>query len=518
MNSRIWHRFYSIRWSLLLSYAGIALLAALALGGLLLFTLERHYDTLERRYLNASADTVARSAEQLFRDREILAEDVFQSSANIYSFLVESRVRLLDIDKQVIADSGKFSNENTLSLDIRKPEQQTDSGEPAPDSNLGGVETFLSIQRERFNPPRDVGQRYPVGIHPEATGRLIAGITSGDARANLSVTVPLFSNEGDILGYLELSESPAFGSEIIENVAEKAVGAGVAAVLLAAVVGWIASRRISRPVLSLADVTRSMAEGNLAARAQLDRRDELGLLARTFNMMAERVENTVVTLKRFVADAAHELNTPMTALRTNLELAAAGDCSDDFRADITRAQAELTRLETLTKGLLTLSRLEAHSSERVRESVDLCDLLHREHEKYASRADQAGVNWILTTPPAAVPVRANEKQLVSVVDNLLDNALKFTPEEGMVTLSLLATPDNIEFSVVDTGIGIPCEDISKVFSRFHRGRNAASYPGNGLGLAITKAIIEDHQGQISVNSDGNGTSFIIHLPSERQKR
>ncbi len=516
MNSRLWHRFYSIRWSLLLSYAGIALLAALALGGLLLFTLERHYDTLERRYLDASANTLARSAERLFRDRDVLAEDVFQSSANIYSFLVDSHVRLLDVNQQVIADSGTVSNTNTLSLDIRR---QQSEGEPNPDV-IGGSETFLSIQGDRYNPPPEHqgGQRYPVGLAPDSTSRLIAGIASGDVRTDLRVTVPLFSNEGEILGYLELSESPAFGSEIIENVAEKAVGAGVAAVLLAAVVGWIASRRISRPVLSLADVTRSMAEGNLAARIQLNRRDELGLLARTFNMMAERVENTVVTLKRFVADAAHELNTPLTALRTNLELAAAGECPDDFRADISRAQAELTRLETLTKSLLTLSRLEAHSNERVRETVDLRELACREHEKYASRADQAGINWILAAPPAAVPVQANEKQLVSVVDNLLDNALKFTPAEGTVTLSLFTTPDNIELSVMDTGIGIPGEDLPKVFSRFHRGRNAASYPGNGLGLAITKAIIEDHQGQISVTSDGKGTSFIIHLPSERQKQ
>jgi signal transduction histidine kinase len=225
----------------------------------------------------------------------------------------------------------------------------------------------------------------------------------------------------------------------------------------------------------------------------------------------------VITLKRFVADAAHEINTPITALRTNLELAAADSCSDDFRADITHAQVELERLETLTRGLLTLSRLEARGGERVRSKVDLAIILRQTHEHHASRAEQAGITLVLNAPPDPVTIQADEKQMVRVLDNLLDNALKFTPSGGTATLGLERTPEGARLSVIDTGIGIAPEDLPKLFSRFHRGRNAAAYPGNGLGLVITKAIVEEHGGQITVESSGAGTRVTVCLPYEAAK-
>jgi signal transduction histidine kinase len=516
---------YSIRWRLPLTYAGIALLAVVALSGLLLLTLRNHYDERERQYIDSSATVVTPSAEWLYRDRDNLPDDVLQSAANIYSFLVQARVRLLDVDQQVIADSGPVSEQDQLSVGVR--------GWPFPEENVGPepgseeFETFLSIQGEKpkldwaENGPADTegARRYPIGLPREDMGRLLAGVVSGSEHTDLHVTVPLYDMDGGLLGYLELSESPAFGSEIIRDVAEKAVAAGIIAILLAAVAGWWVSRWLSQPVLSLADTTQRMAEGNLSARVTLDRRDEFGLLARTFNVMAERVENTVTTLKCFVANAAHEINTPITALRTNLELAAVGKNPDDFQADIAHALAELERLETLTQGLLTLSRLEAHDAERVSMPVDLIVIIRQMHERYASRAEQAEIPLVINVPPGSVTIQGDEKQIMHALDNLLDNALKFTPSGGTVTLNLEHTPNDIRLSVTDTGIGIPEEDLPKLFSRFHRGRNTSAYPGNGLGLVITKAIVEDHGGRIAVDGNGGeGTRFTIHLPSDDHER
>jgi signal transduction histidine kinase len=511
---------HSIRWRLPLSYAGIALLAAVALGGLLLLTLRARYSDLERRYLDLSARSVARSAEQLYRDRASLPDDVFQSSATIYSFLVNARVRLLDADRQLIADSGVEMDQSFVSVDVRRPELI--AGELPPGGVMAGgagarFETFLSVQGAwpDVSAPLESagGPRYPVRLPPESVDRMLTGIISTDRRTGLSVTVPLYADDGGLMGYLELSDSPAFGSEIIQDVAEKAVLAGVIAVLLAAAAGWVASRQISHPVLSLAETTRRMADGDLSVRVTMERRDEFGLLARTFNAMAERVETTVIALKRFVADAAHEINTPLTALRTNLELAAAGECPDDFRADMARAQVELERLETLTQGLLTLSRLEARSAERARSDVDLTALVRQVHERHASRAEQAGIALALDALADPVMIRADERQIGRALDNLLDNALKFTPPGGTVTLELACAPDSARLRVADTGIGIPADDLPRLFSRFHRGRNAAAYPGNGLGLVITKAIVEDHGGHIAVES-GGGTRVTIRLPRE----
>jgi signal transduction histidine kinase len=105
-----------------------------------------------------------------------------------------------------------------------------------------------------------------------------------------------------------------------------------------------------------------------------------------------------------------------------------------------------------------------------------------------------------------------------MVDNLLDNALKFTPSGGTVTMGLGVQADGVELSVVDTGIGIPAEDLPKLFGRFHRGRNTGAYPGHGLGLVISKAIVEDHRGQITVESDGAGTQVVVRLPSDDIER
>ncbi len=131
---------HSIRWRLPISYAGIALLAAVALGGVLLFTLQQYYEELEREYLDASAASFAHSAERLFRDRDTLPDDVLQSSANIYAFLVKARVRLLDADRQIIADSGTLSDQDLISVDVRRPAFAAGGGGAA--AGRSGVRNF----------------------------------------------------------------------------------------------------------------------------------------------------------------------------------------------------------------------------------------------------------------------------------------------------------------------------------------------------------------------------------------
>ncbi|WP_162909696.1 sensor histidine kinase [Aggregatilinea lenta] len=509
---RRWHRANpnSIGWQLPLTYAGIALLAVVALSGLLLLTLRSHYSSVERRYLEATAHEMSRSVERIYRDREVLNSDIFQSAANVYSFLTRVRVRFMDADGQLIADSGDTAAENVLSIDFRG------GGQPQVDAD--DTATFLRIERgaglNTTVPPSEGAQRYPIDMPPESIDRLAWGILADQSRTNLRASLTLHNEDGTVIGYVELSESPAFGGEIIRDVAGKAAVAGGIAVLLAGAAGWVVSRRISQPVLLLADTTRHMADGDLSARVALDRRDEFGLLAQAFNTMAERVETTVTTLRRFVADAAHEISTPITALRTNLELAAEGDTTN-AQADIKRALAELDRLQALAQGLLTLSRLESRDTERVRLPVDVAELARQMIERCASRAEQNNVTLALqgagSTP---VIVQADEHQIMRVLDNLLDNALKFTPPGGTVTLGVAAEAGTAALRVSDTGIGIPDEDLPRLFSRFHRGRNTSSYPGSGLGLVITKAIVIEHGGQIAVESHPGGTQFTVRLPRD----
>ena len=255
-----------------------------------------------------------------------------------------------------------------------------------------------------------------------------------------------------------------------------------------------------------------MAGGDLTTRADIRRSDEVGRLAGSFNEMAQRVEDTVSTLRRFVADAAHEVHTPLTALRTNLDLIERQKTGPDLDSAVERARSELDRLEGLATGLLELSRLETGPAETDFENLDLVSLIGEVVEPYASRAEQAELSFSVDLPSGPLDVRGDDAQLRHAIANLLDNAVKFTPRGGAVTLALAGDGDSATLEVADSGIGVSEADMSLLFGRFHRGRNASAFPGNGLGLAIVQAIVQAHGGSVSADNVTPGTRFTIKLP------
>jgi signal transduction histidine kinase len=567
----------SIRWRLPLSYAAIALLAALSLGIVLLMTLRSYYLKQELDYLSNNAQGISLELARMVEDKLPLA--ALQAQLKNFSFLTQSRVRLLDANEQVLVDSGPPQDHPqvaTLSVEV---EAETGlQGEtftkpitdplvlPAPDKGYasfiyikqpglampsGGViltrtlitrngvdEEVLQWQIEQtltgspeltagepddilflaraadlplppkfisFNPA--VRTPYGFGLH--------ADIAPDGPRSDQVVSQPFYDTEGKLLGYAELSQGPAYGREILVSVAWGWAMASGVAVALAAGVGWFISRRLSAPLLTLTNVTTRMAEGELSARATVIRADEVGQLAHSFNHMADQVEETVTTLRRFVADAAHELHTPLTALRTNLELVGGDTGPDDQRIFIERAQEQVGRLESLTRDLLDLSRFETGTGAGEFAPLNLNDVAQEISEIYASRAEQAGLAFSMQLPDEPMTIRGHESQLHRAIGNLLDNALKFTPEGGAISFGLRRLPGagQAELWVEDTGIGIPPDDLPQLFSRFHRGRNAAAYPGSGLGLAIVKAIAETHQGQVEAENTGHGARFLIRWPA-----
>jgi signal transduction histidine kinase len=231
--------------------------------------------------------------------------------------------------------------------------------------------------------------------------------------------------------------------------------------------------------------------------------------------MADQVETTVTTLRRFASDAAHELRTPLTALRTNLDLGLDEKNEAERSAFLSRAQAMVQRLEELNTNLLDLSRLEATSRAARETLVDLTEVLQQRTEVYASQAEQAGSSLEVDLPAAPVLVFADASQISRAMDNLVDNACKFTPQGGTIHVMLAQQSGQAIFSVYDTGIGIPSDELPQLFNRFHRGRNTTPYPGSGLGLAIVKVIVAAHGGKVDANSagEGQGSQFSIRLPA-----
>jgi signal transduction histidine kinase len=246
--------------------------------------------------------------------------------------------------------------------------------------------------------------------------------------------------------------------------------------------------------------------------------DELGKLSSTFNAMSAQLETTFDTLKRFVLDAAHELQTPLTALRTNLELAADEQAVEKRTEYVAQAQQLVERLSRLTSDLLDLSRLESGRWNEPFEPVDLAALVCEVSEPYAARAEQADQTLLLELEPIGEALNASPQKLRSALRNLLDNALKFTPAGGTIRVRLFEDGSGVCLAVSDTGIGIPDDEVELLFNRFHRARNASIYPGSGIGLAIVRAVVEAHGGTVHAeNQPGGGACFSLWLPRDSEQ-
>jgi len=526
----------SLRWRLPLSYALIALVTGLALAGMLLLALHGYYQEQERRYLLGNARTIG-VALRLAESHRLPAEAV-QAQIKTFSFFTQTRVRLLDAEGNMVADSGSPDEQHALTL---RYDEDSSGDELAAEqdwsfSASGPAEAGSDAAQaeERSGPdwlpgdffssgPAPEGEEYPalapdgeVSLSFPAAGSFY-GIDLGQTavpatRSTEILTVPVPGESGAALGYVELSEGPAYGRDIIFSVAWWLAIAASAAILLAGGMGWLISRRISTPMIALAETTTQMTSGDLSARADVDRRDEIGVLAHAFNKMAARIEETIHVLRAFVSDAAHEMHTPLTVLHTDLELAVDDPDPVQRAAHLERALEKMRRLERLSANLLDLSRIEAGIHEE-RRLINLSVMLAGLGEVYASRAEQAGSELQIDLPDTPLVVQGYDLSLRQAVGNLLDNAIKFTPPGGQVNLGLCQDGPWIVISVMDTGIGIPTEDLPHLFRRFHRGRNSASYPGNGLGLAITQSIVQAHGGTIEVESSEEGTSFRMLYPS-----
>ena len=515
--------FRSIRSRLSLSFAGIALVAAIILGVGLLAILQRYYLNQEIAYLSGNAQAIAKVVMTMLA-QDAPQEEV-QSQIENLAFFSQTRVQVFDPTDQLLYDSGS-PQDISVNLDT--------IGQMPPAKSDGTLQRVLIItnstkQDDRRSSPATTtpsaltntdlfffssSESVPVGSSPFGFD-LGSNTTNRGARSTLVVAELMMDPKtGDDLGSVKLSEGPDYGSTILQSVAWGWAFASAIAVLLAAGIGWYISRRISAPILALTDVTGRMAQGDLSSRTNVKSRDELGQLGRSFNEMADQVETTVTTLRAFVSDAAHELRTPLTVLHTNLDLISDENDAASRAAFVADAKAMVQRLEELNTNLLDLSRLEAYGHTGKDTIVDLKELLAARTEVYASQAEQSGLTFEQDLPSEPVLIRGDGNEIMRAVDNLLDNACKFTPQDGMIRVALSQRDGQAVLSVIDTGIGIPEADLPQLFHRFHRGRNTTAYPGSGLGLAIVKAIVTAQDGQVEVKSpgEGRGSKFVIILP------
>lgn len=279
-----------------------------------------------------------------------------------------------------------------------------------------------------------------------------------------------------------------------------------------------ASRRLTRPLDRVASAAREVGEANLAARIpEVSPDAELRELVRLLNDMLARLEAAFAAQRRFVADASHELRSPLSNLRGTIEVALRRPRStDDYRETLGIALAEIERLARLVQGLLTLSRAEAGRLTLERRPADLVEVAARAIEVHAARAAAGEVRLHLDAV-SPVPVQGDADRLREVVDNLLDNALRVAPRGSWVRVGARREEERCVLEVEDAGPGLSDEEQVHIFEPFARG-SAAGGGGAGLGLAIARAVAEAHGGWLGVRSTpGAGATFRLELPAPAER-
>jgi two-component system heavy metal sensor histidine kinase CusS len=289
------------------------------------------------------------------------------------------------------------------------------------------------------------------------------------------------------------------------------------ATLLATICGgyFLASRALG-PMQEMTRTARAISAERLSDRiAIVNPHDEIGELGLTLNQMIERLERSFTEMQRFTADAAHELRTPLAIIRNEAEVALRSPRSQDEHCHVlANILEETNRLSGVTDQLLFLCRHDAGLSAPGEERVDIDQLLLELVNNMRLVAQEKQQSILLTENPTC-HVAGDRQQLLRVFYNLVDNAIKYTPVAGQITITSIATDATVTIRVTDTGIGVAAHDQPRIFDRFFRVDTSRSseVAGAGLGLSICQSIVRCHGGSINVESDiGNGATFTVQLP------
>jgi two-component system OmpR family sensor kinase len=288
--------------------------------------------------------------------------------------------------------------------------------------------------------------------------------------------------------------------------------------LLAAGGGWLLARRAFRPVERMRETAHRISAERLAERLEeTGAGDELDRLAKTLNEMLGRLDDAFNQIRRFSADASHELQTPLTILRGELEVALRTPRSpEEYRQVLRSALDETDRIASLTDGLLLLARADAGVLRMDRHPLDLADLVADVYGRVKVLADSHSIHLALGRVEP-VPIRGDYDRLSRLLLNLLDNGIKYTEPGGRVTLALEGEGEWAALRISDTGIGLSPEERERIFQPFYRTVDAHSRGegGHGLGLAIARSIAEAHGGKIQVEcAPGQGSTFTVLLPKD----
>ncbi len=310
------------------------------------------------------------------------------------------------------------------------------------------------------------------------------------------------------IGVVEVSRSTLPVEQFLTTLQRILASVILVAIVVTLLVSLLLARQLSRPILEVERATRRIASGDMDVRLANFPSNEIGRLARSINHMTERLRSSEAARAQFISEISHDLRTPLTAIK-GLLANLVDRAEEDQRPSLETAERETDRLIRLVNQLLDFSRWRAGRLELNLEAVDLRDITSAALNLSDTAARHRGITLQADIPAGLPVISADYDRLQRVIINLLDNAIKFTPHGGEVTLGVYGEGEELEVSVRDTGRGMSQEEVQKAFEPYYRGEGG----GAGLGLAISRAIVEAHGGRMGIDSaPGGGTRVWFTLP------
>jgi signal transduction histidine kinase len=304
----------------------------------------------------------------------------------------------------------------------------------------------------------------------------------------------------------------------LQRTNEALVFASLGALLVALLMGILLARTLSGPLQALTQAAHSITQGKLEQQVKVSSNDEIGQLASAFNLMSQEVARVNQLRRQMTADIAHDLRTPLTVISGYIESMRDGDLKPTPER-LALIYSEIERLQDLVGDLRTLSLADAGELTLYKQPLSPKNLLDKAASLFQHQAEQEDVKIQVHAEKDLPEIQADEARMMQILGNLISNALRYTPSDGVITLSAQASGDMVEICVKDTGEGIAIEDLPYIFNRFHRAdKSRHSEMGEtGLGLAIVKALVELHGGKTSAESTaGQGTTIQLSFPTNHK--
>ncbi len=470
---------YSLRWRLMLTYV---ILIVVGFGSLALFAGQQISSALTADFESHLETEALLVASALHEPLEKLVKNEFsekQVAQQLKNLSIQSRAYLILLDT-----TGNV---------------WLDSAGNVPDIELSQSDEVIAAQ---------------------SNGVIHVLRNNEEGNATLYTAAPIVDDD-EILALIHLAvPATEIQNEINRRWSILGLGVGLMALLALLTSVWLSSS-LTRPLSELRQTALELANGDLSKRFPKQRYDEIGKLANAFNYMADEVQSMINEQRAFASNASHELRTPLTTIALRLELLRSDDL-DEATADryMEEMEEEITRLNGLVEDLIWLSRFEANRVERGKGQTDpirFARAMLREQEKKAATRQ---IEMTLTAPNELPAIEANRNHLQVVFRNLLDNAIKYTPNGGKVEWELYQQERQLYAIVRDTGRGIAAEELEHIGKRFFRSDKARTrqVQGIGLGLSLVRLIIEFYGGTLKIDSAGadQGTTVEVWWPFEHE--